>query len=74
MRINRDLRSALVKRFGKQVQAAREMGIRENRLSYIVRGRTEPSAREREALEGALGRATVWKLLKNNSRKERNDG
>ncbi len=58
MPINWNLKSALVERFGSQVEAAREMEIRENRLSYIVRGHTEPSEREREALEEALGRAT----------------
>ncbi len=74
MPINWNLKSALVERFGSQVEAAREMEIRENRLSYIVRGHTEPSEREREALEEALGRAMVRRLLKSNSQKERNNG
>ncbi len=43
MTINWNLKSVLVRRFGSQVEAAIRMGIRENRLSYIVRGHTIPS-------------------------------
>lgn len=57
MSINWDLKSALVEHFGSQVEAARALGIRESKLSYIVRGHAKPSAREREALQQALGRA-----------------
>lgn len=64
MRVNWDLKSALVEHFGSQVEAARQIGIRENRLSYIVRGHGVPSEPEREALERALGRATVRRLLR----------
>lgn len=65
MAINWNLKSVLVQRFGSQVEAAIQMGIRENRLSYIVRGHTVPSNQEREALELALGPAAVKGLLKN---------
>jgi len=64
MSINWDLKSSLVERFGSQVKAARQIGIRENRLSYIVRGHVQPTDRERQALEQALGRGIVRRLLK----------
>jgi len=56
------------------VVGANEMGIRENRLSYIVRGHTVPSNQEREALAAALGRATVRRLLRNSSTMEASNG
>jgi len=61
---NLELKAELIRRWASQVEAAKAMGIRENRLSYIVRGHTEPSEREREALEKSLGRGVVRKLLK----------
>ena len=73
MAINWNLKSVLVQRFGSQVEAAIQMGIRESRLSYIVRGHTVPSLQEREALASALGRVTVRRLLKNNSITEVNN-
>ena len=63
MNVNLNLKAELMRRFGSQVEAARQMGIRENRLSYIVRGHTEPSERERKALEDSLGKALVRRLL-----------
>ncbi len=62
MKVNIDLKAQLIKQFGSQVEAAKTTGIRENRLSYIVRGHVRPS--EREALERALGKARVRRLLK----------
>ena len=56
MSVNLDLKCALIKRFGSQVSAARELGIRESKLSYIVRRHVEPSDQERKILERALGR------------------
>ena len=53
------LRLKLIRKFGTQVNAAKRLGIRENRLSYIVRGHVKPSNGERKALERALGRAWV---------------
>ena len=64
MAINWNLKSVLVQRFGSQFEAAIQMGIRENRLSYIVRGHTVPSNQERKALELSLGPAEVKRLLK----------
>jgi hypothetical protein len=55
MEINWDLKLALVKRFGSQINASRRLGIREARLSYIVRGHVQPSQYERQVLAKALG-------------------
>lgn len=63
MKVNLDLKCALIKRFGSQIAAARELGIRESKLSYIIRGHAEPSERERKAFEGALGRSMARRVL-----------
>ena len=63
MGVNLDLKCALIKRFGSQVSAARQLKIRESKLSYIVRRHAEPSNRERKILERALGRLLVRRLL-----------
>ena len=73
MKIRWDLKSAIVKQFGSQVEAARHLRIREARLSYIVRGHAEPTTLEQKALEDALGQGVVRKALKNRERGERND-
>jgi len=57
-----DLKALLVERFGSQVEAAKAIGIRESRLSYIIRGHAEPTERERKALEHALGKPEVQRL------------
>jgi hypothetical protein len=62
--MNWKLKMELVQRFGSQVAAARQLGIREAKLSYIVRGHAEPSEKEREALERGLGAGLTKKLLK----------
>lgn len=62
--MNLPLRLELIKRFGTQVSAAKELGIRENRLSYIIRGHVKPSNRERKALQRTLGQALVRRLVK----------
>ena len=62
--VNLDLKAELIRRFGTQVEAANRLGIREAKLSYIVRGHAEPSEMERVALEQGLGRERVRKLLK----------
>ena len=53
--MNLELKLELIRRFGSQIVAARTLGIRESKLSYIVRGHAEPSEKERGALERALG-------------------
>jgi len=63
MSINWNLKTALVERFGTQVEAAKNLGIAENRLSYIIRGHIQPSTREREVLEKTLGKIKVKSLL-----------
>ena len=63
MMVNLNLKAELIKRFGTQVEAARAIGIRENRLSYIIRGHAQPSKAEREALELAMGKARARRLL-----------
>jgi len=68
MEVNNDLKAEIIRRFGSQVVGANKMGIRENRLSYIVRGHTVPSDQEREALELALGPAMVKRLFNSDSR------
>lgn len=62
--MNLSLRLELIKRFGTQVNAAKELEIRESRLSYIVNGHIAPSDKERKALDRVLGPAVVRKLLK----------
>jgi hypothetical protein len=62
--VNVELKIELIRRFGSQVVAARQLGIRESKLSYIVREHAEPSAKEREALERVLGASLTKKLLK----------
>ncbi len=62
--MNLVLRLELVKRFGSQVEAAKAMGIRENRLSYIVRGHVVPTERERRTLERTLGEKVTRRLLR----------
>jgi len=68
MAINWNLKTVLVEKFGSQISAATQIGIPENRLSYIVRGHVQPSDRERKALERALGPARVKRLLKSSPR------
>jgi len=70
MAINWNLKTVLVEKFGSQVSAANQIGIAENRLSYLVRGHIQPSDREWKALERALGLAAVKRLLKNSPRRK----
>jgi hypothetical protein len=53
--MNIELKIAVIRRFRSQVEASKELGIRENRLSYLVRGHVEPNDRERDVLRNALG-------------------
>jgi len=67
-RLNWNLKTILVEKFGSQISAASQIGIAQNRMSYIIRGHVQPSDRERKALERALGPSKVKKLLKSSSR------
>ncbi len=53
--MNIDLRVGIIRKYGTQVVAAKELKIREAKLSYLVRGHVEPNAHEREILRTALG-------------------
>jgi hypothetical protein len=61
--INWDLKVAIIQKFGSQVHAARALGIRESRLSYLVRGHVQPSRVERRLLENCFGSALVNRLF-----------
>ncbi len=63
MAANLNLKSELIRRYGSQIRASQALGIHESKLSYIVQGHREPTEREREALEEALGRSFVKKTL-----------
>jgi len=54
-----DLKAAIVEKFGTQVEASKALGIREAKLSYIIRGHAQPSDQEFKALEHNLGRKFV---------------
>ena len=64
MNINWELKSALVKRFGTQVEAARQLKIRESRLSYIIRGHAEPTELEQKTMEDVLGLDVFRRAIK----------
>lgn len=53
--MNIDLKVELIRRFGSQVIAAKQLKIGESKLSYLVRGHVEPNPQEREILKTALG-------------------
>lgn len=59
----REFKAAIMLKFGSQVAAARELGIRENRLSYIVQGHVYPTETELKTLRTALGRSCVSRLF-----------
>jgi len=69
MDVNFALKAELIRRFGSQVVAAQHMGIREAKLSYIIRGHALATERERRVLEESLGKAVVRKLLKTHDHK-----
>ena len=54
--INWSLRSAIIDKAGTQVEFAKEVGIREPRLSYIINSHVSPTLQERRVLAKALGR------------------
>jgi ribosome-binding protein aMBF1 (putative translation factor) len=62
--MNLELKIELIRRFGSQIVAAKRLGIRESKLSHIVRGHEAPSEKERETLERTFGLRLTNKLLK----------
>ena len=76
IRVKWDLKLSIFKKFGSQVIAARALGIRESRLSYLLQGHLQPSKSEREVLGKALGRELVnraFQLNGQNTNLEEND-
>ena len=63
MGLNLKLRDALIEKFGTQIDAATQLGIRESRISYLVNRHVTPTDRERQALERAFGKAIARRLL-----------
>jgi transcriptional regulator with XRE-family HTH domain len=61
--INWELKIAIASKFGRQLDAARALGIKESRLSYIVHGHVNPSPSENEALAKGLGREFIGRLF-----------
>lgn len=59
MPIRFDLKNAIAKKYGTQIEASRALGIRESRLSYLVRGHVDPTDEEMKILRLALGRNLI---------------
>jgi len=53
--LNRELKAAIVLRYGTQTEAAKDLGVRENRLSRIIQGHDRPSKDEQRRLSERLG-------------------
>lgn len=64
MSINIKLKLLLIEAFGSQIEAAKQIGIHESKLSRIIRGYAVPTHQEITALERNLGRVAVRKALK----------
>jgi hypothetical protein len=62
--MNLKFKAEIIRRFGSQVEAANNLGIREAKLSYIIRGHALPNDRERMTLERVFGRRGIRRLLK----------
>ena len=54
--MNVELKVALIKRFGSQINAAKPLGIDEPTLSRIVRGHRDPTPEQRKRFKKMLGR------------------
>jgi len=63
MGANFGLKGKIVETYGSQTKMSRVTGIGEAKLSRIIQGHKEPTDREREAMEKALGRSFVKKAL-----------
>ena len=50
-----EVRGELIKKFGHQWRAAKELGLRDSRLSEILNGRVKPSEKERSQFKTVLG-------------------
>ena len=63
MKLNWELKRTLIERFGSQINAAWDLGLRERRISYLVRGHAQPTEEELRALKQALGSNPVAKAF-----------
>lgn len=61
--VNWKLKAILTDKFRTQSDAAEALGMHESKLSAIVRGRRQPSERDREAFARAFGEKDVDRLL-----------
>ena len=61
--MNRQLKAALVLRFGNQADAAQALRLQESRLSRILHYRIAPSPKERAAFMRVLGAEKANALL-----------
>ena len=59
MPIRFELKNALAKKYGTQIEASRTLRIRESRLSYLVCGHVDPTDEEMKILRLALGRNLI---------------
>jgi len=58
-----ELKGALIRDFGTQIEASHILEIRENRLSYIVKGHVAPNQKERQILELHFGKPFIKRVL-----------
>lgn len=63
---NLELKAEIVRHYGSQIEASKMLGIHVTRISHIIHGYIQPSKRDREALEQALGQRLATKLLRLN--------
>lgn len=53
--LNLDLKIALIRQFGSQIEASKRLKINESKLSHLVRGHRIPNEQERAVLKQHLG-------------------
>jgi hypothetical protein len=66
--VNRQLKAAIVLRFGNQADAAQALGLQESRLSRILHYRVPVSLRERRAFSRVFGEERLDFLLNGEDR------
>ena len=54
--LNIELKIALIRRFGSQVNAGDELGLVESLVSKLVRGRRDPTPKQRTLFKNVLGK------------------
>lgn len=50
-----DLKLEIIRRFGSQIRASRELGLSESRLSRLIQGHAEPTEDEERLFANRLG-------------------